>query len=214
LAIKDRRPFNFAQIRGGVVDMMRHPTVRLSIIVQTLCLGALFSILVMVQPIYDVIFDRADSFPFWFGAVAVVSASASILNAIIVVRIGMRRVVTAALFAQLCLSGAMLVLTGFELPQMLAFVLFLIWQTSLFFMAGVTLGNLNAIAMEPMGHIAGTAASIIGAISTVGAAIIAAPIGLLFNGSLVPLAFALTVMCILALVLMLQMSRVEKRQPA
>ncbi|MEM7319405.1 MAG: MFS transporter, partial [Pseudomonadota bacterium] len=47
LAIKDRRPFNFAQIRGGVVDMMRHPTVRLSIIVQTLCLGALFSILVM-----------------------------------------------------------------------------------------------------------------------------------------------------------------------
>ena len=54
-------------------------------------------------------------------------------------------------------------------------------------MAGVTMGNLNAIAMEPMGHIAGMAASVIGSIATVLAAAIAAPIGLLFDGSITPL---------------------------
>ena len=53
-------------------EMVAHPTVRLSIIVQTLCMGALFTNITMVQPVYDVVFDRADSFPFWFAAVAAV----------------------------------------------------------------------------------------------------------------------------------------------
>ena len=82
----------------------------------------------------------------------------------------------------------------------------------IFFMAGMTLGNLNAIAMEPMGHIAGMAASVIGAIATVLAAAIAAPIGLLFDGSLWPLIAGIFTMVTAGFVIMVHMGRVEARQ--
>ncbi len=93
------------------------------------------------------------------------------------------------------------------------FAVFLVWQTCVFFMAGTTIGNLNAIAMEPMGHIAGMAASVMGALSTVGAALLSAPVGLLFDGTLRPLAGGVVIMAIAGFVLMLQMGRVEARQP-
>ena len=94
------------------------------------------------------------------------------------------------------------------------FWLFVVWQCSVFFMAGTTLGNLNAIAMEPMGHIAGMAASVIGAISTVLAASIVAPIGLTFNGTLIPLAAGILVMSAAGYALILHMARVEARLDA
>ena len=84
--------------------MLGNPTVRLSLAVQTLCMGILFTMLSMVQPVYDITFGRADSFPFCFAAVAVVSASASFLNAVFVVRLGMRRIVTWSLGLQIVLA--------------------------------------------------------------------------------------------------------------
>lgn len=209
----NRRPFRARLLAGAVAEMASHPTVRLSILVQMLCLGILFTMILMVQPVYDVIFDRAESFPVYFGAVALVSGSASLLNAAIVVRVGMRRIVTWSLGLQILLSGAMLILANADLPLGLYFIVFIGWQTCVFFMAGTTMGNLNAIAMEPMGHIAGMAASVMGALSTVGAALLSAPVGLLFDGTLLPLAGGVFVMSILGFALMLQMGRVETRQP-
>ncbi|NVK14431.1 MAG: multidrug effflux MFS transporter [Rhodobacteraceae bacterium] len=214
LAREDRRAFRAPLLMAAVKEMLTHPTVRLSIMVQTLCLGMLFTMLTMVQPVYDIIFDRADSFPLWFGLVAVISGSASLLNAAIVVRIGMRRIVTVSLAAQIVITGGMLLVSGWSLPDPWLFGLFVAWQASVFFMVGTTVGNLNAMAMEPMGHIAGMAASVIGAISTVLAAAIAAPVGLLFDGSLVPLAAGLLIMACIAFLLMLQMAKAEARLPA
>ena len=192
--------------------MTRNPTVRLSIIVQTLAMGTLFTMLTMVQPVYDVIFDRADTFPIWFAVVALVSGSASLINAWLVVQVGMRRMVTIALGVQIILTGAVMVTNWIGFEDAVSFAIFVAWQTSLFFMAGMTLGNLNAIAMEPMGHIAGMAASVIGSIATFLAAIIAAPVGLMFNGSLWPLSVGIFVMCSLGYLCMLEMGRVEKRE--
>ncbi|MCB4454243.1 multidrug effflux MFS transporter [Leisingera sp. McT4-56] len=214
LAADDRRAFRAPLLMAAVKEMLTHPTVRLSIMVQTLCLGMLFTMLTMVQPVYDIIFGRADSFPFWFGLVAVISGTASLLNAAIVVRIGMRRIVTVSLAAQILITGAMLLISGWSLPDPWMFGLFVAWQASVFFMVGTTVGNLNAMAMEPMGHIAGMAASVIGAISTVLAAAVAAPVGLLFDGSLVPLAAGLLIMACIAFLLMLQMAKAEARLPA
>lgn len=214
LPAANRRRFRMPLLVAAVKEMSANPTVRLSILVQTLCLGMLFTMLVMVQPVYDVIFDRAESFPFWFGFVALMAGSASLLNAAIVVRVGMRRIVTWSLAAQICVSSAMLLLSSAALPQGLLFGLFVAWQTSVFFLAGTTLGNLNAMAMEPMGHIAGMAASVTGAISTVLAAAIAAPVGQLFDGSLLPLGTGLLCMSGCGFLLMLKMARDETRLPA
>ena len=214
LTIENRRPIKLPLMLSAVQEMLGHPTVRLSIMVQTLCMGTLFTMLTMVQPVYDVIYDRADSFPFWFGFVALISGSASLLNAAVVVRVGMRRMVTWSLGAQILITSTVIALNGLDLSDTASFAVFVAWQTSIFFMAGTTLGNLNAMAMEPMGHIAGMAASVIGAISTVLAAAIAAPVGLLFDGSLTPLTTGVLTMCALAFVLMLHMGRIEARLPA
>ncbi|MBL4767831.1 MAG: multidrug effflux MFS transporter [Rhodobacteraceae bacterium] len=211
LAVADRRPFRARLLLAAVNEMFANPTVRLTILVQTLCLAVLFSMLTMVQQIYDIIFDQGDNFPFWFGAVALVSGSASFLNALLVVRVGMRRMVTWSIGVMIVLSVGMLSLSMIDLPLTVYFGFFVAWQACVFFMAGTTLGNLNAIAMEPMGHIAGMAASVIGSISTVLAAIIVAPIGLMFNGTLLPLTSGTCVMLIIAFILLLKMGRLEKQ---
>ena len=211
LAVENRRPFRASLLLQAVQDMFAHPSVRLSIIVQSLCLAILFSMLSMVHPIYEVVFDREESFPYWFGAVAAVSATGSFVNAALVVRVGMRRMVTWSLGLQIILSGAMIPIGLAGLDLTVLFALFLIWQAYVFFMAGTTMGNLNAIAMEPMGHIAGMAASTISGIATVAAAAIAAPLGLTFNGSLLPLTLGIFCLSALAFLLMLSMGRVEER---
>ena len=209
-----RRPFRAPLIWAALSEMIANPTVRLSIAAQSLCMALLFSMLSMVQPIYDITFGRADSFPWWFAGVAAVSASASFLNAMIVVRLGMRRIVTWSLGVQIVLAGAMIPIGVAGLPLDTLFWLFLIWQTYCFFMAGTTLGNLNAIAMEPMGHVAGLAASVMSGVSTVIAAAIAAPLGLMFDGTLLPLSGGIFVLSVTAFALMLAMGRVEARQIA
>lgn len=209
---EERRPLRVPLLLAAIRDMFRHPVVRLSIIVQTLAMSILFSVLMMIQPVYDKVFGKLESFPYWFGAIALVSASASFLNAMIVVRIGMRRLVTGALAMQVVFSGALLMAQG--QPGADSFAVFACWQAYIFFQAGLTIGNLNAIAMEPMGHIAGMAASIIGAFATIMAALIASPIGLLFDGTIVPLIGAVFVLAFAALCVMIYMGRVERRRIA
>ncbi len=213
LAHEDRRPFRLPLMIAAVGEMWAIPAVRVSILVQSLCLAILFTMLTSVQQLYDITFGRGDTFPFWFGVVAIVSGSASILNAWLVVRLGMRFLVTVALGAQVILSCAMLGL-ALTLPSGgFLFYAFVIWQTSVFFQAGMTLGNLNAMALEPLGHMAGTAASVMGAISTVFGAALAVPVGLAFNGTPVPLALGIGAEAAIGFGLMLWMKRLEAMQP-
>ncbi|AUQ74437.1 MFS transporter [Phaeobacter piscinae] len=214
LPVENRRPFRLPNLKAALVEMLRHPTVRLSMMVQCFCLAMLFCMITLVQPIYDVVFDRAASFPFWFGFIAIMSGSSSLINASLVVRLGMRRMVTWALAGQIIFSTLMLGLEVLPLSRDVMFALFVAWQTSVFFMAGLTLGNLNAMAMEPMGHIAGMAASIVGGVSTVFAAAAAATVGLLFDGSIAPLTGAILLMVVAGYAIMLHMARVENRVAA
>ena len=208
---ENRRPFRAPLLWAATHEMVTHPTVRLSILVQTFSMGTLFTMLTMVQPIYDEVYGRADSFPEWFAIVALFAGTASLINAWLVVRVGMRRMVTIALGAQIVLTAAVMGANMADLSLDTRFGIFVIWQTSMYFMAGMTLGNLNAIAMEPMGHIAGMAASVIGAIATFLAAVIAAPVGLTFNGTIWPLAIGVLIMCLCGFAGMIEMGRVERR---
>ncbi|MGC3937164.1 multidrug effflux MFS transporter [Roseobacter sp. EG26] len=212
LARENRRPLKPRLLMAAVREMFAHPVVRLSIFVQTLCMAMLFTVLMLIQPIYEHVYDKQDTFHFWFGGIALVSAIASFLNAMLVGRLGMRRLITMALAVQIVLSATVLIHN--ETYGTSTFAIFAIWQAYVFFQAGLTIGNLNAIALEPMGHIAGMAASVIGSVSTVLAAAIASPIGLLFDGTVRPLIGAIFALALLAFALMRYMGRVEARLPA
>lgn len=208
LSPENRRPLKLSLMFGAVREMFAHPMVRLSIFAQSLCMAMLFLTLMQVHQIYSITYDREESFPYWFCIVALIAGSGSFFNAILVVRLGMRLLITAMLAAQIVISGAFLLLDlgGGEH----GFYFFVCWQTCIFFQAGLTLGNLNALAMEPMGHIAGMAASVIGAFATVAAALISAPLGTLFDGTARPLALSVLVMAGLAFAILLRMRKLDR----
>lgn len=209
---ENRRKLRIPLMLDAVRQMFEHPVVRLSIIVQTLAMAMLFSLLMLIQPIYEHVFDKLETFPFWFGGIALSSALSSFLNAMLVMRFGMRRLITVALLAQVLFSG--IVFLSADQIAMQGFAFFALWQAFVFFQAGLTIGNLNAIAMEPMGHIAGMAASVIGAVSTAVAALIASPVSLMFDGTVKPLVGMVFVFASLAFLLMVHMGRLENRLPA
>ncbi len=197
---ESRRPLALATLISATRELLGHRIVIVSIIAQTLTLAALFASLSSMQGIFDQRFDRAASFPLWFAFIALASASGSILNASVVVRLGMRRVVTAAYAGMLALTVLVLGMTVTGLmPDALAFPAHLLWSIALFAMMSLSMGNLNALAMEPVGHIAGLAASVTSAIATVGSVIIAVPVGLVFDGTAVPLMSGVAVFIGLAL---------------
>lgn len=206
-----RRPFRASALRDALIEMLRLPVVRLSIATQTLVFGMLFATISSIQPIYEHVLGRADSFPLWFGASAVLSASGSVVNALLVVRLGMRRLVSAMLAVQVAVSCALLAADLGGLSGTGLFAAFFAWQVMAFFQAGLTIGNLNALAMEPVGHIAGTAASVISALSTVAAVALAVPVGLMFDGTVRPLALGVLIFAAVGLLLMRAMPRGEAR---
>lgn len=189
-----RRPLNPRPLWAALREVLGHRVIVTSILVQTLVFGALFGTLSSTQPIFDQTFGRAESFPLWFALIAVLAGSASFVNASLVVRLGMRWLITQTLAAQIVLSGGMALMTGLDLwPTALIFPTYIVWMVSVFAMAGLTLGNLNALALEPVGHIAGMAASVVGALSTVLGVALAAPLGLAFDGTILPLVIGVLV---------------------
>lgn len=198
-----RKPLQAAALWSATREVLALPVVRLSILVQALVSGMLFGVLSSMQGIFDLRFDRAESFPLWFALIAVVSMSGSILNARVVVRLGMRRVLNLTFAAQIIVTGSLLALNlSGMLPEALAFPAHLLWTICIFAMMGLTLGNLNAMAMEPLGHVAGLAASLISSLGTIGSVILAVPLGLLFDGTALPLMAGVLGYAILCLGLM------------
>ncbi len=195
---ENRRPLSFKALAAATAEVFAHPTVRLSIFVQTLSFGMLFSVLSSTQQVFDETYGQGDTFHLWFGGIAILAATSSVVNARLVGRLGMRKIIKAMFLAQSIASLLIIGIDLLHLPNHIELLFYAVWTTTVFFQAGLTIGNLNALALEPMGHIAGSAASIITAISTIGAVIIAVPIGLSFNGTPFPLAIGCFICAVLA----------------
>ncbi len=199
-----RRPFRFAELADATREVFTHPVVRLAVFAQTAAMGIIFGLIVQMQPIYDDTYGRADTFPYWLGAIALVSAaSTSLANAVLVERLGMRFMVTVGLLGQvICAVAAAAAI--WQMPQ-IGFGVFVVWQFMVIWLTGLCIGNLNAIALEPMGHIAGLTASITGAFATIGAAVVASVVGRLFDGTALPLILSIGVLGCFGLAAILHM---------
>ncbi|MBW7057187.1 multidrug effflux MFS transporter [Paracoccus bogoriensis] len=207
LPAASRRPLKLSVLAASAREVLSDRQVMLATLVLTLGFGQMFALLSSAQQLFGETYGRGEDFPLWFAAMALLSGTATILNARFVMRFGMRRIAGWAYQMQTVVSAIMLVLLLTEaLPGPLQFPAFFIWATSVFFMAGVTFGNLNALALQRMGHIAGMAASVVAAVSTLAAVLIAAPVGLLYDGTALPVVVA-TLTCSGAAVLLMRRLR-------
>ena len=185
--------FNLRNLIAAFREVLSHPLILSAVITLVFAYSILFVGIFLIQPVFEWVFGRPESFPYWFAAIALLAASSSYVNARLVRRLGMRMLTNIAFRTQVGLSTIILLVFGLGyFDGEFGFFCFLFWMFSIFFQAGLTMGNLTALAMEPVGHIAGTAASLISAIATIGSVFLAAIVGQFFDGTPIAMIVGIT----------------------
>lgn len=195
LTLKNRIPFSVNRILGGLKDVC---TTRLTLgytLAAGFMSGALLSYLNCAQQIYQEIYGLGREFPLYMAVIALSLGCASLINSRIVMRFGMRALSFRAIFLFTLIITAYFGATLFMDGNPPFFIFMLSFSLS-FFCLGILFGNMNAIAMEPMGHIAGMGAAVIGSLTSLIASPISALIGQFYNDTTLPLAGGTLILCI------------------
>ncbi len=163
----------------------------------SLVLGALFGYVNSAQQIFDGIYQLGELFPLAFAAVAMTLALASFLNSRLVGRFGMRRISQTMLIVFIGLSLLWMTLSV-TMNGPVPFALLMAIYMTIMFSFSLVSANFNALAMEPLGDVAGTASSVLGFAQTVIGATLGAMIGQAFDGTTTPVAIGYSVLGVLA----------------
>ena len=145
-------------------------------------------------------FDSAGAFPLIFGALAATMGVTMLLNGRIVERLGTRRLAHTALVTYVALAAAYFAValaTGGRPPL----AVFVVGTGAMLASHSFLIPNLNAIAMMPMGHVAGTASSVLGAVQVAGGALLGSILDQSFDGTIRPLTFGFLACGVVALAL-------------
>jgi DHA1 family bicyclomycin/chloramphenicol resistance-like MFS transporter len=186
---EDRLPIEAKRI---ALAFLQAVTNRVSIgytLAMTAITGALFGFINSSQQIFFDVFEAPGLFTTVFALIAGGIALASIVNARLVERLGSRLIGHTALLGFITFGGihAAVTLSGHE-----TIWTFGVLQCLTMFCFGLLAGNFGAMAMEPMGHIAGTASSAQGFISTIIGSLTGFLIGQRFDGTVVPMTLGIT----------------------
>ncbi|WP_269930137.1 multidrug effflux MFS transporter [Aminobacter sp. HY435] len=197
---RDRRPLNLMSIARGFRIVL---TTRVSLfytLASMIIFGSLFGFINSAQQVYVGIYGLGVWFPLVFAAIAAMMSVSSFLNSRLVVKLGMRRLSHGALIGFTAVSA---IWFAWSLTGWVPFPVFVALFAAAMFQFGWIGSNFNAIAMEPLGHIAGTASSVQAFMQTVGGGLIGAFIGQSFDGTVMPLAAGYVSVALLGLVMVL-----------
>jgi MFS transporter, DHA1 family, multidrug resistance protein len=147
--------------------------------------GTIMAYVGMVAQIFADVFHRPKLMPSMFALCAILMACAAFVNSRIVERLGMRLISHTALIAFIVVTGLHIIIAAMGVEQIWTFVLL---QSITMATFSLSVSNFGAMAMEPVGSVAGIAASLQGFISTFSGALVGFFIGEQFNGTTVPLA--------------------------
>lgn len=207
LPFEQRKKFSSAEFLRAFKIVITNSAVVKYTVTLALGFGALFGYLNSAQQIFVDTLGAGMKFPMYFAIISILAAPASFLNAALVMKYGMKLLATIGFALQIIFAiiTILIIKQDFISMEWLP-VIFISWSVIAFFLKGLYFGNLNALAMEPMGEIAGMASAIIGASATMLGILIAIPIGLAFNGTATPVLFGYITCSSLALILMLTKS--------
>ena len=187
LAPERRRVFRLGPVFAAAWEVLRTPVALRYLIVASLAFGQLMAYINSAQQVFADTLGAGARFPVYFAAIALLSGISGFINARVVMRFGMRPLARLAFGTQAVIATALWSAWHWglidALPVDTQLALFIVWSVTLFFMNGMTFGNITALAMEPLGHIAGTASAVVGALSTALAVAISVPVGLAFDGT-------------------------------
>ncbi|MBB3808939.1 multidrug effflux MFS transporter [Pseudochelatococcus contaminans] len=191
---ENRTKASFAGAWNNLRLCLGNPVTMGYTLAMSLVLGSLFGYITSAQQIFETeVYALGGWFPVVFGVVAAVMGVASFVNAWLVRRVGLKRLAwngTLA-FTLTALALVIVVLAWGGPPPLVIFAGFL---ALLNFFFSLTAPNFNALAMRPMGRMAGTASSFIGAATTALGTLCGVIIGQLYDGTVLPLALGYLVL--------------------
>jgi DHA1 family bicyclomycin/chloramphenicol resistance-like MFS transporter len=201
LARNRRAPFSVLRIGRAIRETCTHRTAFGYTVAAGLIFGAFIGFLNSAQQIFQGQYGLGRLFPLYFAVLALSLGSASWVNARLVMRLGMRRLSGVALvvLSGLSLAFFAIVVAAAGDPPLWALMAYL--MTS-FFCIGILFGNFNALAMEPMGHIAGVAASVVGSLTTFISLLLGTVIGQAYDGTVLPLVGGFAVLAVASFAVM------------
>lgn len=163
--------------------------------------GAFIGYLSSAQQILQTQYALGNQFAIYFGVLAASIGLASLVNAQLVMRFGMRRLSATAMFFTALFSTPFLLLAQYYQGHP-PLVLLMTYLLVIFFFFGIMFGNLNAMAMEPLGHIAGLGSAVVGSVSTLMSVILGIVVADAYDGTVLPLVAGFSVLSILGLITM------------
>lgn len=208
LAVSKRIPFRTATLSSGFIEFFKHKQAVAFTLISGFITGSFMVYLSTTQHIFEIQYDLGDDFPLIFASLAIGVGFATYLNGVYVVRIGMKRIALVSLAAY-CLSALLYVVLFFNVsnPPLWVLLTFFVIQ---FIAVGFLFGNLRALAMQPIGHIAGVGAAINGFISTVMGVLIASGIGVYVTTTAWPLFLGFSVCGMVSMVIFILNKPLER----
>ena len=184
LAAEDRRPLKPSVIFASYRKVLTTRVAVGHMLASGILFGALFTFLGASEQIFSEVFDQEKYFALWFAAIAGALTIANFTNARIVERFGMRRISHTALIFFISLSLVNLILNHIYGPHLIIFFPLFALTFGCFGMVGA---NFSALAMEPLGKLAGTGSAAYGFATSTLASLIGLAVAARYNGTLTPI---------------------------
>lgn len=197
LAVAHRIPFTKTIFYDGLKELMKYQRTMGFTLISGFIVGSFLVYLSTAQQIFQEQYDLKEEFPFIFAGLAIAIGTSTFLNGTLVLRFGMEKMVTTFLLGYFGIS-VLYVLLYFSGGNPSVEVLLLFFGLQ-FFAIGFLFGNLRALAMEPIGHIAGIGAAITGFISTLMSVPISTFIGRFVTTSALPLFIGFSICSLLSI---------------
>lgn len=186
LPLSARRVFSAKHLINGLREALKYRALVGYTLAAGFVFGPFIGYLSASQQVFQDTYNTGELFSVYFGCAALAIGAASVFNSKLVMRLGMRYLTWRALFGLIGLSciGLLIALIYQGVPPLW---MFMTWLCCTFFCAGIPFGNFNSMAMEPVGHMAGLGAAIVGALATFISLPIGWSIGAIYDGTVVPL---------------------------
>lgn len=195
-----KRALQLKDYLHGLSEVIKEPRTMGYTLISGLVFGSFMVYLSGAQQIFHQQYDLKDEFPMIFAGLSIAIGLAIFSNGHLVLRFGMKTMVTRALYGFFAIALLyVLVFSGQDNPSIEVLMIFFGLQ---FFAIGFLFGNLRALAMQPMGHIAGMAAAITGFISTIMALPISTFIGTYIENKVWPIFLGFTLCGALSLLIL------------
>jgi len=203
LAEHHKRPFRLHRLKASFLQVVSEPLAIVFAVVSGVIFSGFMAYLNSAEQIFSNLYNATDLFPYIFGLLALFFGLAAFVNSRVVMHFGAMRVTLYALVSLVIINviqiGLMSVYDG--LPPLWLFVAAV---AGINMCVGLVFGNVMAIAMMPLGNVAGMGASVIGSISTFIAAIIGIGISQQLDGNLWPIAWGFMATATVSLLLVVR----------